>query len=66
MINIGSISILFFRVKKTDEFNRPRIPVASRLVKSPNFISKKNTRRRKGTIKNKAVVVKGKRLPTNK
>ncbi|XP_019864980.1 dolichyl-diphosphooligosaccharide--protein glycosyltransferase subunit STT3B [Aethina tumida] len=51
-----------YRVKKPDEFNRPRIPVANRVVKSPNFISKKSSKRKKGTIKNKPVIVKGKRL----
>lgn len=30
-----------YRVKKPDEFNRPRIPVAERVVKSSNFVSKK-------------------------
>lgn len=64
MVNVENC--LYSRVKKPDEFNRPRIPVANRMVKSPNFISKKNSRRRKGTIKNKPVVVKGKRLSTNK
>ncbi|KAJ8924406.1 hypothetical protein NQ315_007202 [Exocentrus adspersus] len=53
-----------YRVKKPDEFNRPRIPVANRIIKSPSFVSKKSTKRKKGTIKNKPVVVKGKRLST--
>ncbi|KAG5885567.1 hypothetical protein JTB14_003765 [Gonioctena quinquepunctata] len=43
--------VRIYRVKKPDEFNRPRIPVASRLVKSPNYISKKSIKRRKGIIK---------------
>lgn len=30
-----------YRVKKPDEFNRPRIPVANRVVKTSSFISKK-------------------------
>lgn len=51
-----------YRVKKPDEFNRPRIPVAERRVKSIRpFVSKKNARRKKGTIRNKPVVVKGRR-----
>nr|CAI5860784.1 unnamed protein product [Callosobruchus analis] len=54
--------VRIYRVKKKDEFNRPRIPVASRVIKSPNFVSKKSTKRKKGTIKNKPVVVKGKRV----
>ncbi|KAJ8962588.1 hypothetical protein NQ318_000981 [Aromia moschata] len=37
-----------YRVKKPDEFNRPRIPVANRVVKSPSFVSKKSTKRKKG------------------
>ncbi|XP_017774410.1 PREDICTED: dolichyl-diphosphooligosaccharide--protein glycosyltransferase subunit STT3B [Nicrophorus vespilloides] len=53
--------VRIYRVKKPDEFNRPRIPVANRVVKSGNFASKKNSKRRKGTIRNKPVVVKGKR-----
>ncbi|CAH1998076.1 unnamed protein product [Acanthoscelides obtectus] len=57
--------VRIYRVKKKDEFNRPRIPVAGRVVKSPNFVSKKSTKRKKGTIKNKPVVVKGKRTSVN-
>ncbi|CAG9830193.1 unnamed protein product [Diabrotica balteata] len=53
-----------YRVKKPDEFNRPRIPVANRVVKTSNYVSKKNTKRKKGTIKNKPIIVKGKRLST--
>lgn len=53
-----------YRVKKPDEFNRPRIPVAERRVKAARpFVSRKNARRKKGTIRNKPVVVKG-RKPT--
>ncbi|GLV42191.1 Catalytic subunit 3B of the oligosaccharyltransferase complex [Carabus blaptoides fortunei] len=59
--------VRIYRVKKPEEFNRPRIPVSERIVKSSqSFISKKNSRRKKGTIKNKPVVVKGKRPITNK
>jgi len=53
-----------YRVKKPDEFNRPRIPVANRLVKSANFVSKKNGKRKKGTIRSKPVLVKGKKMTT--
>ncbi|CAB0019297.1 unnamed protein product [Nesidiocoris tenuis] len=50
------------RVKKEDEFNRPRIPVSKRKIRpSDVFISKKTSRRKKGLIKNRPVVVKGKR-----
>ncbi|CAG9766152.1 unnamed protein product [Ceutorhynchus assimilis] len=53
--------VRIYRVKKPDEFNRPRIPVANRVIKSSSFVSKKSTKRKKGTIKNKPVIVKGKR-----
>lgn len=33
--------VRIYRVKKPDEFNRPRIPVANRVVKTSSFISKK-------------------------
>ncbi|KAJ8978982.1 hypothetical protein NQ317_001455 [Molorchus minor] len=48
--------VRIYRVKKPDEFNRPRIPVANRVVKSSSFVSKKSTKRKKGTIKNKPVI----------
>lgn len=51
-----------YRVKKPDEFNRPRIPPQDRHVKSLKpFVTRKNARRKKGTIKNKPQVVKGRR-----
>uniref|UniRef100_A0A1B6ET97 dolichyl-diphosphooligosaccharide--protein glycotransferase n=1 Tax=Cuerna arida TaxID=1464854 RepID=A0A1B6ET97_9HEMI len=54
--------VRIYRVKKEDDFNRPRIPVAERKIKrSEVFVSKKTSRRRKGSIKNKPVVVKGKK-----
>jgi len=54
--------VRIYRVKKEDDFNRPRIPVADRKIKrSDVFVSKKTSRRRKGSIKNKPVVVKGKK-----
>uniref|UniRef100_A0A1B6LG56 dolichyl-diphosphooligosaccharide--protein glycotransferase n=2 Tax=Graphocephala atropunctata TaxID=36148 RepID=A0A1B6LG56_9HEMI len=54
--------VRIYRVKKEDDFNRPRIPVAERKIKrSDAFVSKKTNRRRKGSIKNKPVVVKGKK-----
>nr|CAD7410898.1 unnamed protein product [Timema cristinae] len=50
------------RVKKPDEFNRPRIPVTERKIKRTKlFISKKTNKRKKGAIKNKPVVVKGRK-----
>lgn len=33
--------VRIYRVKKPDEFNRPRIPVANRVVKTSSFVSKK-------------------------
>lgn len=55
--------VRIYRVKKPDEFNRPRIPYSERKIKarSSKFISKKNTKRKKGTIKDKPTVVKGQR-----
>ncbi|KAF7265559.1 catalytic subunit 3B of the oligosaccharyltransferase complex [Rhynchophorus ferrugineus] len=53
--------VRIYRVKKPDEFNRPRIPVANRVIKSSTYVTKKSSKRKKGTIKNKPVLVKGKR-----
>ncbi|XP_046396858.1 dolichyl-diphosphooligosaccharide--protein glycosyltransferase subunit STT3B [Ischnura elegans] len=56
--------VRIYRVKKPHEFNRPRIPVSQRKIKrSKPFISKKSSRRRKGTLKNRPVVVKGRKGP---
>ncbi|GFQ69147.1 dolichyl-diphosphooligosaccharide--protein glycosyltransferase subunit STT3B [Trichonephila clavata] len=52
--------VRIYHVKK--DSNRPRIPYNQRKVKSSNlFISKKTSKRKKGTIKNRPVVVKGKK-----
>ncbi|CAG2053123.1 unnamed protein product [Timema podura] len=52
----------FGEFKKPDEFNRPRIPVTERKIKRTKlFISKKTNKRKKGAIKNKPVVVKGRK-----
>ncbi|KAF2892466.1 hypothetical protein ILUMI_13685 [Ignelater luminosus] len=56
--------VRIYRVKKPHEFNRPRIPVSNRVIKTQTFVSKKNAKRRKGTIKNKPVVIKRKTLTT--
>jgi len=57
--------VRIYRVKKEDDFNRPRIPVSERKIKrSEAFVSKKTSRRKKGSIKNRPVVVKGKKNPT--
>jgi len=53
--------VRIYRVKKPDEFNRPRIPYSQRVVKarSSKFLSKKSSKKKKGTIKHKPTVVKG-------
>lgn len=58
--------VRIYRVKKESDFNRPRIPVSDRKIKrSDVFVSKKTSRRKKGSIKWKPVVVKGKK-PSSK
>ncbi|KFM59622.1 Dolichyl-diphosphooligosaccharide--protein glycosyltransferase subunit STT3B, partial [Stegodyphus mimosarum] len=53
--------VRIYRVKK--ESNRPSIPYSQRKIKSHNlFISKKTSMRRRGVIKNRPVVVKGKKI----
>ncbi|KAH9636439.1 hypothetical protein HF086_006254 [Spodoptera exigua] len=54
--------VRIYRVKKPDEFNRPRLPLAKRTVPTSNTISKKTTKRRKGMLKNKPTIVKGKKV----
>ncbi|CAL1277338.1 unnamed protein product [Larinioides sclopetarius] len=52
--------VRIYSVKK--DSNRPRIPYNQRKIKSSNlFISKKTSKRKKGTIRNRPVVVKGKK-----
>jgi len=53
--------VRIFRVKKPDEFNRPRIPYSDREIKTKNFASKKTSKRKRGVIKSRPVVVKGSR-----
>merc|ERR1719233_719869 len=51
-----------YRVKKPDEFNRPRIDPSDReIVRKKSFVSKKNSKRKRGLIKSRPVVVKGQR-----
>merc|ERR1719347_50962 len=52
-----------YRVKKPDEFNRPRIPYSDRKIKirSSKVLPKKSNKRKKGVIKNKPTIVKGQR-----
>lgn len=53
--------VRIYRVKKPDEFNRPRIPYSERKIKarSSKILSKKSNKRKKGTIKSRPTVVKG-------
>jgi len=53
--------VRIYRVKKPHEFNRPAIKTSERSISSGNYVSRKNSKRRKGYIKNRPVVVKGKR-----
>eukprot|EP00090_Calanus_glacialis_P006374 TRINITY_DN1496_c0_g1_i1.p1 TRINITY_DN1496_c0_g1~~TRINITY_DN1496_c0_g1_i1.p1 ORF type:complete len:773 (-),score=209.57 TRINITY_DN1496_c0_g1_i1:434-2752(-) len=54
--------VRIYRVKKPDEFNRPRIdPDDREIVKKKSFVSKKNSKRKRGLIKSRPVVVKGQR-----
>ncbi|KAF8790874.1 Dolichyl-diphosphooligosaccharide--protein like [Argiope bruennichi] len=56
--------VRIYSVKKDN--NRPRIPYNQRKIKSSNiYISKKTSKRKKGAIKNRPVVVKGKRTSRN-
>ncbi|XP_026314946.1 dolichyl-diphosphooligosaccharide--protein glycosyltransferase subunit STT3B isoform X4 [Hyposmocoma kahamanoa] len=62
--------VRIYRVKKPEEFNRPRIPLAKRTVPSSKSLSKKSElgggsttlKRRKGLLKNKPTIVKGKKV----
>lgn len=53
--------VRIYRVKKPQEFNRPSLKPSERVIKTSNFVSRKNSKRRKGYIKNRPTVVKGKR-----
>merc|ERR1712025_1500209 len=55
--------VRIYRVKKPDEFNRPRIPSSDRKIKirSSKVLPKKSNKRKKGVIKNKPTIVKGQR-----
>jgi len=54
--------VRIYRVKKPDEFNRPRIdPKDREIVRKKSFVSKKNSKRKRGLIKSRPVVVKGQR-----
>ena len=58
--------VRIYKVKKPEEFNRPRILVSECKIKhSKIFKTKKTNKRRKGTIKDKPLVVKGKKPSSN-
>lgn len=53
--------VRIYRVKKPHEFNRPALKPEERVLPAGEFVSRKTSKRRKGLIKNRPVVVKGKR-----
>jgi len=54
--------VRIYRVKKPDEFNRPRIEPKDRLIsRKKSYSSKKSNKRKRGVIKSRPVVVKGQR-----
>ncbi|GAB0090498.1 Oligosaccharyl transferase, STT3 subunit [Sergentomyia squamirostris] len=53
--------VRIYRVKKPHEFNRPNLKEGDRVLPTANYVSRKTSKRKKGVIKNRPVVVKGKR-----
>uniref|UniRef100_A0A6B2EAS5 dolichyl-diphosphooligosaccharide--protein glycotransferase n=1 Tax=Phlebotomus kandelakii TaxID=1109342 RepID=A0A6B2EAS5_9DIPT len=53
--------VRIYRVKKPHEFNRPNLKEDDRVFPVSDYVSRKTSKRRKGFIKNRPVVVKGKR-----
>lgn len=53
--------VRIYRVKKPNEFNRPALKADDKQIQTSDFVSRKTSRRRKGVLKNRPVVVKGKR-----
>ncbi|KAB7506784.1 Dolichyl-diphosphooligosaccharide--protein glycosyltransferase subunit STT3B [Armadillidium nasatum] len=52
--------VRIYRVKKPDEFNRPKIPHSKRVVKNRKIqVTKKTNRKKRGVIKSRPVVIKG-------
>merc|ERR1719369_2409696 len=51
--------VRIYRVKKPDEFNRPRIEARDREIKSKKPLSKKSNKRKRGVIKSRPTVIKG-------
>ncbi|CRK87989.1 CLUMA_CG001775, isoform A [Clunio marinus] len=56
--------VRIYRVKKPHEFNRPALKTDERVVSASEYITKKTSKRRKGVIKNRPTVIKGKRTAT--
>lgn len=52
--------VRIYRVKKPHEFNRPRIARSARQIKTKATLTKKTSKKKKGTLRNRPVVVKGK------
>lgn len=57
--------VRIYRVKKPHEFNRPALKPEDRVIPSTDFVSRKTSKRRKGLIKNRPTIVKGKRPTTS-
>ncbi|XP_059610178.1 dolichyl-diphosphooligosaccharide--protein glycosyltransferase subunit STT3B [Phlebotomus argentipes] len=53
--------VRIYRVKKPHEFNRPNLKEDDRVFPASDYVSRKTSKRRKGFIKNRPTVVKGKR-----
>lgn len=58
--------VRIYRVKKPHEFNRPALKSNQRMVPTGNFVSRKTSKRRRGFIKNRPTVVKGKSATNRK
>ncbi|KYM99134.1 Dolichyl-diphosphooligosaccharide--protein glycosyltransferase subunit STT3B [Cyphomyrmex costatus] len=55
--------VRIYRVKKPVEFNRPIIPISERVItrRANSYVTKKTSRRKRGVIKGRPVVIKGQR-----
>lgn len=53
--------VRIYRVKKPSEFNRPRIARSARKIKTKATLTKKTSKKRKGSLRNRPTVVKGTR-----
>jgi len=52
--------VRIYRVKKPWEFNRPRIARSARKIKTKAALTKKTSKKKKGTLKHRPIIVKGK------